>query len=50
LIVWPVPTEDDAIRTMPMRRYVLKRGKVVAETKPEISSVMGQDVRFLREV
>jgi cytosine/creatinine deaminase len=49
LIVWPVPTEDDAIRTMPMRRYVLKRGKIVAETKPEISSVMGQDVRFLRE-
>jgi cytosine/creatinine deaminase len=49
LIVWPVPTEDDAIRTMPMRRYVLKRGKIVAETKPEVSSVMGRDVRFLRE-
>ena len=48
LIVWPVPSEDDAIRTMPMRRYVLKRGKIVAETPPETTRVLGQDVRFLR--
>jgi hypothetical protein len=27
----------------------IEGGKIVAETKPEISSVMGQDVRFLRE-
>lgn len=48
LVVWPVPTEDDAIRTLPMRRYVLKRGQVVAETRPEVSYVQGQAVRFLR--
>jgi cytosine deaminase len=48
LIVWPVPTEDDAIRTLPMRRYVLKRGRIVAETKPEVALVEGQEVRFLR--
>lgn len=48
LIVWPVPSEDDAIRTMPMRRYVLKRGRIVAETKPEVARVQGQEVRFLR--
>ncbi|MER3556357.1 MAG: cytosine deaminase [Meiothermus sp.] len=48
LIVWPVPTEDDAIRTLPMRRYVLKRGRVVAETRPEVSYVQGEAVRFLR--
>ncbi|GIW35701.1 cytosine deaminase [Meiothermus sp.] len=48
LVVWPVPTEDDAIRTLPMRRYVLKRGKVVAETRPEVSYVQGEAIRFLR--
>lgn len=48
LIVWPVPTEDDALRTLPMRRYVLKRGRVVAETKPEVSYVEGKQVGFLR--
>lgn len=48
LIVWPVPTEDDALRTLPPRRYVLKAGVVVAETPPIRSSVGGREVRFLR--
>lgn len=48
LIVWPVPTEDDALRTLPARRYVIKRGRIVAETKPEVSRVEGQEIRFLR--
>jgi hypothetical protein len=29
-----------------MRRHVLKRGNMVVETKPETSSVMGQNRRF----
>ena len=49
LIVWPVPTEDDALRTLPPRRFVLKRGRVVAETRPETTTVRGAPVRFLRE-
>lgn len=48
LIVWPVPTEDDALRTIPPRRYVIKRGRIVAETKPENSLVLGETVKFLR--
>lgn len=48
LIVWPVPTEDDALRTIPPRSYVIKNGKVVAETPTVHSSVMGQTVQFLR--
>ncbi|MCL5965596.1 MAG: cytosine deaminase [Deinococcus sp.] len=48
LIVWPVPTEDDALRTIPPRRYVIKRGRIVAETKPEKSLVLGETVKFLR--
>jgi cytosine deaminase len=48
LIVWPVPTEDDALRILPARRYVIKRGRIVAETKPEITRVEGQEIRFLR--
>ncbi len=48
LIVWPVPSEDDALRTLPPRRYVLKAGKVVAQTPPERSSVLGREVRFVR--
>ena len=27
----------------------IQGGKIAAETKPEVSSVLGQDVRFLRE-
>ncbi|HEU4740825.1 MAG TPA: cytosine deaminase [Meiothermus sp.] len=49
LIVWPVPTEDDALRILPARRYVIKRGRIVAETKPEITRVEGQEIRFLRQ-
>ncbi len=49
LIVWPVPSEDDALRTLPPRRYVLKRGRVVAETRPESTTVLGAPVRYLRE-
>lgn len=49
LIVWPVPTEDDALRTLPPRRFVLKRGRVVAETRPEATTVRGAPVHFLRE-
>lgn len=48
LIVWPVPTEDDALRTLPARRYVLKAGRIVAETPPQTSAVLGQPVTFLR--
>ncbi|MCX7600816.1 MAG: cytosine deaminase [Meiothermus sp.] len=48
LIVWPVPSEEDVLRIMPPRRYVLKAGRVVAETRPEISWVQGQAVHFLR--
>ncbi len=49
LVVWPVPTEDDALRTLPPRRFVLKRGRVVAETRPETTTVLGAPVRYLRE-
>ncbi len=49
LIVWPVPGEDDALRILPPRRYVLKRGRVVAETRPESTTVLGAPVRYLRE-
>ena len=48
LIVWSVPSEDDAIRTVPPRRYVLKRGKIVAETPPQSTKVLGEEIKFLR--
>jgi cytosine deaminase len=48
LIVWPVPTEDDALRILPPRRFVLKNGRVVAETPAAASRVGGREVRFLR--
>ncbi|HEU4798235.1 MAG TPA: cytosine deaminase [bacterium] len=51
LVVFDAPTPVDAVRTMAPRRYVVSRGRVVAETRPARSTVRWngreEDVRFL---
>ena len=51
LVVFDAPTPVDAVRTMASRRYVVSRGRVVAETRPARSTVRWngreEDVRFL---
>ncbi|MGH2399389.1 MAG: cytosine deaminase, partial [bacterium] len=39
LVVFDAPTPVDAVRTMAPRRYVVSRGRLVAETKPAQSTV-----------
>jgi cytosine/creatinine deaminase len=52
LVVVDAPTEMDALRLMPRRRMVLRRGRVVARTEPARTTVVwdGQEepVDFLR--
>ena len=52
LVVVDAPTEMDALRLMPRRRLVLRRGRVVARTEPARTTVVwdGQEepVDFLR--
>ncbi len=52
LVVISAPTEMDALRLMPRRRLVLRRGRVVARTEPARTTVVwdGQEepVDFLR--
>ena len=51
LVVFDAPTAVDAVRTMAARRWVISRGRVVAETQPARSTVRwnGRDeaVRFV---
>jgi len=51
LVVFDAPTAVDALRTLAARRYVVARGRLVAETRPARSMVRWQgreeEVRFL---
>jgi len=40
LVVFDAPTEMDALRLMPRRRLVLRRGEVVARTEPAHTTVV----------
>ena len=39
LVVWDAPTPLEVMRLLPARRWVLRRGRVVAETTPAVSRV-----------
>jgi cytosine/creatinine deaminase len=39
LVVYEAPTETDAIRLLPRRRLVLRRGQIVARTEPARTTV-----------
>ena len=47
LILWDVPSEDDALRLLPPRRMVLKRGRVVAQTQSGQTRVLDEPVSYL---
>ncbi|APZ42960.1 cytosine deaminase [Acidihalobacter ferrooxydans] len=42
LILWDVPTEDEALRRLPARRAVLRNGTIVAERSAVGMSVLGE--------
>lgn len=51
LVVFDAPSAVDAVRTLASRRFVVSRGRVVAETRPPLSTVVWneqeEEVRFV---
>ena len=50
LVVFDATSKADVLRINPARTHVFKNGKVVAETKPAESSVLGDSVDFTRGI
>src|SRR5437763_388670 len=47
-VVFDAPTPVEVLRLKPVRRWVVRRGRVVAETTPPRSTVLGEPVSFAR--
>jgi cytosine deaminase len=45
-VVFDAPSALEVLRLKPVRRYVVRRGRVVAETTPSRSTVEGEEVTF----
>lgn len=45
-IVFDAPTAVEVLRLKPVRRWVVRRGRVVAETTPARATVLGEPVTF----
>jgi cytosine deaminase len=45
-VVFDAPTPVEVMRLKPVRRWVVRRGRVVAETTPARATVLGEDVTF----
>jgi len=48
LVVFDAASKADVLRINPARTHVFKRGRLVAETKPAESTVLGNAVDFTR--
>jgi cytosine/creatinine deaminase len=47
LVVFDAPTAIEVMRLHPARRWVIRRGKVVAETTPAKTTLLGEPVTFM---
>jgi cytosine/creatinine deaminase len=45
LVVWDAPSALEVMRLLPARRWVIRRGRVVAETSPAVTRLYEQDGR-----
>jgi cytosine deaminase len=45
LVVWDAPTPLEVMRLLPARRWVVRRGRVVAETTPAVTRLFAEDGR-----
>jgi cytosine deaminase len=46
LVVYDAPSALEVLRLHPSRRWVIRRGKVVAETTPARTTLLGEPVTF----
>jgi cytosine deaminase len=45
VVSWEAPSASEVMRLLPTRRWVLRRGRVVAETSPAVTRLYGEDGR-----
>jgi cytosine/creatinine deaminase len=46
MVVFDAPSALEVMRLKPVRRWVIRRGKVIAETTPPRTTLLGEDVTF----
>ena len=46
LVVFDAPTPLEVMRLKPIRRWVIRRGRVIAETVPPRTTLLGEPVTF----
>jgi cytosine deaminase len=46
MVVFDAPSPVEVMRLKPVRRWVIRRGKVIAETTPPRTTLLGEDVTF----
>jgi cytosine/creatinine deaminase len=46
LVLWDAPSPREVMRLKPVRRVVLRRGRVIAETTPARTTLLGEPVSF----
>jgi cytosine/creatinine deaminase len=46
MVVFDAPSALEVMRLKPVRRWVIRRGKVIAETTPPVTTLLGDTVSF----
>lgn len=46
LVIFDAPSALEVMRLKPVRRWVIRRGKIIAETTPPRTTLLGEDVTF----
>jgi cytosine deaminase len=50
LVLFDAPSALEVMRLKPVRRWVIRRGRVIAETTPPRTTLLGEPVTFARDV
>jgi len=46
MVIFDAPSALEVMRVKPVRRWVIRRGKVIAETTPPQTTLLGEPVTF----
>jgi hypothetical protein len=50
MVVFDAPSALEVLRLKPVRRWVIRRGKVIAQTTPPQTTLLGEPVTFVADV
>jgi cytosine/creatinine deaminase len=50
MVVFDAPSPLEVMRLKPVRRWVIRRGKVIAETAPPRTTLRGEPVTFAADM